>query len=292
MTEPPHERFTLGRRLGVRIPVALGLVLITFFFSMVAAETLGVVQPGSEGSPDDPLPSAAARLGASRPGEAVHLSGTLAVLAVAGSGLVGLIARPERSGYSYQVLAAMTAVLLTLPLVGNPDNYGGQAGWIDPVLLIFVLPPIAAALLARPWRHRRSAGPWRPRLLVLAAIAAIPAAWYGVDQALMQRNTFPPTADPHHNAHWWAMAILAFMVVLVMAATAVPSSGWRLGPRVAGLAAIAVGAASLLAASSASAVWPGWAIAAIVWGLVAIWSTLHRTAEQRGAGAARTTPAR
>ena len=38
-----------------------------------------------------------------------------------------------------------------------------------------------------------------------------PAAWYGVDQALLQRNTFPPTADPHHNGHWWVMAIVAFI---------------------------------------------------------------------------------
>ena len=91
----------------------------------------------------------------------------------------------------------------------------------------------------------------------LAAIAAIPAAWYGVDQALLQRNTSPPTADPHHNGHRWVMAIVAFMVVLSVAATAVPSVGWRLGARVASLAALAIGAASLIAISAASALWWG-----------------------------------
>jgi hypothetical protein len=275
-----QERFRFGRRLGVRIPAALGLVLFVFFFSMVAAATLGLVETGAEGSPNDPAPSAAARFGAARPGETVHVSGALAVLAIGGSGLVGLIGRPEHSGHSHHVLAAMAGMLLTLPLVGDPDNYGGQAGWIDPVLLIFILPSMVAALVARPWRHWRS-GRWRPRFLVLAAIGAIPAGWYGVGQAMMQRNTFPPTADPHHNAHWWTMAIVAFMAVLVMAAASLPAKSWRLGPWVAGLAAITIGLASLLGASSASAVSSAWAIPTVVWGLVGIWYAVRETARDR-----------
>jgi MFS family permease len=276
----PQDRFRFGRRLGVWISAVLGIVVFVFFFSMVAAATLGLVETRAEGSPNDPPASGAARLGAARPGETVHFWGALAVLAVGGSGLVGLIGRPERSGHSYHVLAAMTGMLLTLPLVGNPDNYGGQAGWIDPVLLILILPSLVAALVARPWRHWRS-DRWRPRFLVLAAIGAIPAAWYGVGQAMMQRNTFPPTADPHHNAHWWTLAMVAFMVVLVMAAAALPAKSWRLGPWVAGLAAIAIGLASLLGASSASAVPSAWAIPTVVWGLVGIWFAVRQTARER-----------
>lgn len=226
-------------------------------------------------------PSPSARLGASQPGEAVHVAGALAVLAVGGSGLIALIGRRERSGSSYQVLAVMTALLLTLPLVGNPDNVGGQAGWIDPVFLVLVVPSVTAALVARPWRDRRLQKV-RQRFLLLAGMAAAPTAWYGVDQALMQRNTFPPTADPHHNSHWWAMAVIAFAVVLVMAAAALPSKGWRLGPRVAGLAAVAVGSVSLLAPSSASAIGSGWAVAAVLWGLAGVWFTFGR-AERLGA---------
>jgi hypothetical protein len=214
------------------------------------------------------------------------VAGALGVLLIGGSGLVGLIARPERSGYAYQVLAGMTGVVLTLPIVGNADNVGGQAGWIDPVLLVLVLPSVAAALLAKPWQHRRSREGWRPRLLLLAAVGAIPATWYGIDQAWLQRNTFPPTADPHHNAHWWVMAIMAFMAVLVVAAAALPSVGWRLGVWVASLAGIAVGVASLIAGSSASAVGWGWAIAAVVWGSVGIWLTVPG----RSQGAAKSLP--
>lgn len=280
MRESPEERFTFTRRLAVRILAGLGLVLFGLFFSMIAAEAMGVTEPGAEGSPEDPPPSAAARLGASRPGEAVHVVGALGVLLIGGSGLVGLMAKPQSSGYSYQVLAGMAGVSLTLPIVGNPDNVGGQAGWIDPVLLVLVLPPVTAALLAKPWRRWRSREGWRPRFLLLAAIGAIPATWYGIDQTLLQRNTFPPTADPHHNAHWWVMGIVAFMVVLVVAATALAGVGWRLGPRVAGLAAAAVGVASLIASSSASAVWWGWAVAAVVWGLVGIGLTIRRPARE------------
>lgn len=268
MTESEHP-FTRGRKLGIRIAAALGLILFTFFFSVVAAEAMDIIQAGTEGSPDDPPPSAAARFGAAHPGDAVHVAGALSVLAIGGSGLVALIARPERSGFAYQVLAAMIGVGVTLPIVGDPDNFGGQAGWIDPVFLVLVIPSIVASLLALPWGDWRSGGA-RPRFLVLAAVAAVPAAWYGVDQALMQRNTFPPTADPHHNAHWWVMAAVAFMVVLVTAAAALPGRGWRLGVIVAGASSFAVGVASVLERSAASAVWMGWAIAAMLWGVLTV----------------------
>jgi hypothetical protein len=271
-TEKPLSR---GRRLAVRIIAVLGLLLFSFFFSIVALNTLGVVPSGAEGSPDDPPPSAEARFGAAHPGEAVHAVGAIAVVVIGASGLVAMIVRPERPGYAYQVLAAMTGVLLTLPIVGDPDNVGGQAGSIDPVLLLVIVPALVAALLAAPWRRRGSDNRWRTRLLALAAIGAIPAAWYGVDQALFQRNTFPPTADPHHNAHWWAMAIIAFMVMLVMAEAALPGRGWRLGATLAAAAAGGVGVASLMAGSAASAVPTVWAVAAIAWGFAGLWLSVR-----------------
>jgi hypothetical protein len=157
-----QRRFSRGRRLGVRILAMLGLLLFMLFVGMVAAAAVGIVEEASQASPRDPPPSAAARFGASHPDEAVHVSGALGVLLIGGSGLVGLILRPERPGYSYQVLAAMLGALLTLPVVGNPDNYGGQAGWIDPVLLVFILPPMLAAAVAFPWRRWGSGHGWRP----------------------------------------------------------------------------------------------------------------------------------
>lgn len=266
---------TQGRRLAIRVVALVGLLLFAFFFSIIALNTLGVVPSGSEGSPDDPPPSQEARFGAAHPGEAVHVVGAVGVVAIGASGLVALIARPQRPGYGFQVLAGVSGVLLTLPLVGDPNNVGGQAGAIDPLLLVVVVPAFSAALLAAPWSRHRSEDRWRPRLLALAASGAIPAAWYGIGQALLQRNTFPPTADPHHNAHWWAMAIVAFMLILVMAAAALPGNGWRLGASLAATTAIGIGLASLAAGSSASALPAVGAIAAIVWGLVGLWLTFR-----------------
>ncbi|HEX6581116.1 MAG TPA: hypothetical protein VF195_09625 [Actinomycetota bacterium] len=194
--EQPLSR---GRTRAVRIVAVLGLLLFGSFFSIVALNTLGVVSSGAEGSPDDPPPSAEARFGAAHPGEALHAVGAVAVVVIGASGLVAMIVRPERPGHAYQVLAAMTGVLVTLSIVGDPDNVGGQASPIDPSLLLVTVPAVVAALLAAPWRRRGSDDRWRTHLLALAAVGAIPAARYGIDQALIQRNTFPPTADPHHT---------------------------------------------------------------------------------------------
>lgn len=84
MTEMARQRPTGGRALGVRIPAVLGLLLFTFVLYTVVAEALGVLPAGTEGFPNDPPPSDSARLGASQPGEAVHVSGALAALAVGG----------------------------------------------------------------------------------------------------------------------------------------------------------------------------------------------------------------
>jgi hypothetical protein len=105
--------------------------------------------------------------------------------------------------------------------------------------------------------------------LALAALS-LPVLWYGIDQALMQRNTWPPLADPHHQAHWIAMAILAFMVPPVVASAALSGRGWRMAAITVGVAAIAVAAASFLAPQAASVLHPGWAVVALLWGLAVL----------------------
>lgn len=54
MTGSEHG-FTRGRKVGIRIAAGLGLILFTFFFSVVAAEAMDIIQAGAEGSPADPL---------------------------------------------------------------------------------------------------------------------------------------------------------------------------------------------------------------------------------------------
>lgn len=261
----PDRALSRTRSLVVRVLAALGLLTYSLLFVLVAAEASGLVTSSPVGSPDDPAPSPEALAGAAAPGEVVHLVGALGVLALGASGLLALLVAPRLPAVARQVLAAALALLVVSPVVGDPDNVGGQAGVVDPAFVVLAVPPLAAALLAGPARSVRS-GPRRPLLAVLAVVALPVAAWWGVGQALAQRNTFPPTADPHHQAHWYAMAVFALALVLVVAAAALGGRGWRLGAATAGVSAAAVGGASLAAADAASAVAPVWALAVVVWG--------------------------
>ena len=265
MRPASDSRLSRSRSISVRVLAALGLVTYSLIFVFVAAEASGIMTLSPVGSPDDPPPSAEALAGAAAPGEAVHLIGALAGWALGASGLIALLLLPRRPAAARQVLAAALASLVVVPLVGNPDNVGGQAGVIDPVFLLLAIPPLVAALVAGPFHGVRS-GPLRPLLLILAAVAFPVAAWWGVGQALNQRNTFPPIADPHHQAHWHVMAVVAFAVVLVVAAAALGGRGWRLGATTAGLSATALGVISIAAPAAASAVAPMCAVAALVWG--------------------------
>ena len=277
---------TRGRSISVRVLAALALVTYSLLFLFVAAEASGVVTSSPVGSPEDPPPSPEALAGAAAPGEHVHLLGALGVLALGISSLVALLLRPERTAAARQVLAAALAVLVVVPLVGNPDNVGGQAGVVDPAFLVLAVPPLLAALVAGPFRGIRS-GSSQPLLAILAAAALPVAAWWGVGQALNQRNTFPPTADPHHQAHWYAMAVFAFAVVLVAAAAAFGGRGWRLGATTAGLSAMAFGLTSFAAPDAASAIAPVWAVVAVAWGgavLSATWLERRAAAPEPATG--------
>jgi hypothetical protein len=58
--------------------------------------------------------------------------------------------------------------------------------FLIPVLVLAVLHPARRELL----RVRRV-----PPLLLVAVVAAVPLVVYGVDQALIQRNSWPPTSS-------------------------------------------------------------------------------------------------
>lgn len=258
--------FSKSRRITIRSLAFVGLLLFGFISFIVIADAAGIIESAREGDPGDPPPSKEALAGAEAPGEPVHLVGGLALLAIGGSGLIALVGKPERSGTALQAAAAMTGVLITALIVGDPDNVGGMYGPIDPLFVLVALPGLVAAILARPWREGR-ASRRRLSILTLAAIGAIPIVWYGVGQALMQRNTFPPSADPHHNAHWWAMSVLLFAGILVLSGAGLGLRGWRVGATAVGLSAVAFGVASLVAPEAASAVSLPWSIGAILWGV-------------------------
>lgn len=266
---PTTAEFGRGRGLAVRALAVLGLLTVGFMLVFVVTDSIDRV-----GQQADLVPagSVEAEIGAARPGEAVHIVGAVAALIIAHSGLVGLVVRPRRAGYAMQTGAVAVAMLITTIVIGDPDNLGGQAGPVDPAFAIMAVPPLAAALTAAPWRGWR---PVRDRRLLALSTVALGAVVYGLDQGLMQRNTWPPLADPHHQAHWWAMSFLGLMVALVSVGTMLGGTGRRLGATTAGAAAIAVGVVSLVATDAASALHPLWAVFAAGWGtalLLASWS--------------------
>ncbi len=124
--------------------------------------------------------------------------------------------------------------------------------------------------------HGETAEFSRPRFLLLAGLG-LPRVWYGIQQGLMQRNTWPPMADPHHQAHWYVLSLLAFMILLVGAVGAWSGRGWRVATVTAGSASVAVAAASLGAPEAASALSPAWAVAAALWGLSMLGLTWHES---------------
>jgi hypothetical protein len=265
----PSGQFGRGRRWSVRVLALLGLVTFGFMLAFVlgdAADRMGtvgaLVPPGS--------PEAA--YGAARPGEAVHLAGAAVALMMAAVGFLGLALRPERDGAAFHTLAMTVALLAVLPIMGDPDNHGGQGLLVDPAFMVFAVFPLAAGLVARPWRHGLRVR--RPAFLVLAALGA-PALWYGAAQALLQRNTWPPLADPHHQAHWYAMALLSFMVVSVVASAAWGERGWRPAALSSAAASGVVGVVSLASPASASALTPAWAVVALLWGVAVLGLTLR-----------------
>jgi hypothetical protein len=258
-----ESRLGPGRRNAVRVLAGVALLAFNFMFVFVISDAAGRI--GDAGHDLEPPGSEVARIGAEHPGEAVHLVGATAALIIGVSGLVGLVARPQRAGSATQVGLAAVAWLFASFLVGEPDNHGGQAGVIDLAFVILAVPALVTASVAAPWGAWRR-GQLRPALLV-AALIGLPWLWYAIDQGLMQRNSWPPLADPHHQAHWFTMSLLAGLTLLLVAGSALPGRGWRVAAITAGISAMAVAVASLAAPAAASALRPAWAIGALLWGI-------------------------
>ena len=279
---PDEGRLGPARRLLVRVLAVFALLTFNFMLVFVVGDAADRV--GDAGHDLEPPGSAEARIGAEYPDETVHLVGATAALIMGVSGLIGLAARPQRAGSATHVGLAAVAWLLAAAVMGDPDNHGGQAGVIDLAFVILALPALITAVVAAPWGAWRR-GPLRPAFLV-AALIGLPWLWYAIDQGLMQRHTWPPLADPHHQAHWFTMSVLAGLILLLVAGSSLCGRGWRVAAVTAGVSAMAIGLASLAAPEAGSALPPAWAIGGVAWGigvLVLTWRASR--AEQRVAAA-------
>ncbi len=199
--------------------------------------------------------------------EAVHVAAALGFAGTLVAGLVSQVAAPRRWPAGLWVTAAgIVAFLIAGGIVGDPDNYGGQAGPFDLAYLIFLVPLLLVfALHPSPSGLIRGG---RPDVMLVVAVAAvcIPLVVYGVDQALIQRNSWPPKSDPHHNAHWFTMAGLAFAIPVVGFVSASRLAGWRIATWCAAGMAVIIGVTSVIWSDAASSLGVWWGIASTVGG--------------------------
>lgn len=172
-----------------------------------------------------------------------------------------------------QALLAIVALLAAGLVIGDPDNHGGNVGIIDPLMLILAAPMLLLAVL-HPVRREvlRLQLDVKPISTTIAAAGAIPLLWYAVDQALRQRNSWPPAADLHHNGHWMMMALLGFAIALIGLLAALQRDS-QVPAWSSGVAAIVFGLASALLPDHASSLGLRWGAAGSLWGLFLIGMT-------------------
>ena len=237
------------RRVTFKICVVL--------FALVYALLLGVASGllGTDGSTwDDPI-------------HRVHHVGIALFIGILVVGLLAQLHTPERSVAAFQqVVATVLAILIANLIVGDPDNYGGNVGIIDPVFLVFLVPVMVLAALHPARASLFHGGIGMSYVLIgVALAAAVPLAIYGVDQALLQRNSWPPTSDPHHTKWAW-MASLAFTIPLVGLVSSARTAGWRVPAWSAGIAAVIFGLVSVLYPNHASSLGRMWGSISVLGG--------------------------
>jgi hypothetical protein len=196
--------------------------------------------------------------------EAAHLAGAVLCGGLIAAGLLPQLVAPARNVAGFQqTLMVAVAVMVAAAIEGNPNNQGGQAGPFDVVFLTFLIPILVLAVLHPARRELLRVRRVHPLLLV-AVVAAVPLVVYGVDQALIQRNSWPPTSDPHHNSHWFLMAEAAFAIPLLGAVAGLGGRGWGVPAWTAAAALAVLGIVSFLFPDAPSSLGIGWGLLAIV----------------------------
>jgi hypothetical protein len=197
--------------------------------------------------------------------EAVHLVGAIGSTMIVAVGLILQLVAPRRNVAAFrQAFLGGAAVMAAAAIVGDPDNHGGQAGVFDVTYLIFFVPLVVLALLHPARGQLLKQGDVRPVLVLIAAVVAVPLFVYAVRQGLIQRNSWPPKADPHHNSHWFMMAELGFAIPLVAALGGLGGRGWRVPAWTARAVLAALGVASVLFRHAPSSVGLGWGVLAVL----------------------------
>lgn len=230
----------------IRILTAIGLALYAFVFSFIVAADSGWTSD-----------------------ERIHFTGAVLMGLALLVGMGRLILRPRDRMALVHGAVALLAVLLVQVVVGDPDNQGGQAGPYDITYLIVSIPYIVAVILAlRLPAEKGGRRKLDPVLLGIGLIGLAVTLLYALDQALMQRNSWPPASDPHHNSHWATMAQIGMIPGLLVIVSALPRVGSRVQALVAAFIAVTLGTVSVLYREDSSSLGLVGGTAAVAMGIV------------------------
>lgn len=260
---------SVGFRSGIRhLVFRLCAVLFALFYAFFLGDLSGLLGPTASAW-DEPL-------------HHVHHVGAALFIGLVVVGLLAQLRAPERNGAAFlQVVMGVVAIQFTNFIMGDPDNHGGNVGIMDPAFLVFLVPVVVLAAL-HPARGRVlhvGAGISRP-LAGIALATAAPLAMYGVDQALVQRNSWPPLADPHHQK-WFMMAFLSFAILLVGLVASARPAGWRVPAWSAGTTAVVLGLVSALYPDLASSLGSVWGSVSVLGGAAFIGAAEWEAARER-----------
>lgn len=250
---------------AVRILTFVGLALYVFVFSIVVA--------GDSGWTGD---------------EHVHFVGAVLMGLALVAGMGKLIVHPGDRAALVHGAAVLLALLLVQAVVGDPDNHGGQAGPYDITYLIVSIPfLVAVALALRLTPRGRGRSAVDPMLLVMGLVGLAVALPYAIDQALIQRNSWPPAADPHHNSHWATMSQVAVIPGFLLILSALPRVGSRAQALFAGMLAVVLGAVSAFYTEDSSSLGlaVGLAVASAGIAVILVATSRFRPASPPGNGA-------
>lgn len=174
-------------------------------------------------------------------------------------GVVLQLHRPERKVAPLLAALAVPVVLSIVEIVNGNFVVADTLPLLVPLLAVGLLHPTRRALVR--------VGRFDLPLAGLTALAAVPWMVFAFSQARLQRVDV--TGDVHAEAgHWGLMAGFGLLVLVWGLIGASDRTGWRITGFVAALSSMLYGLHSLLFSEVASAASTGWAIAAVLWGVV------------------------
>lgn len=167
--------------------------------------------------------------------------------------------KPERK------VAPLLAALAVPVVLSVVEIFNGNFVIADTLPLL--VPILAVGLLHPTRRDLLRVGHFEPTLAGLTALASVPWVVFALAQARLQRVDV--TGDVHAEAgHWGLMAGFGILVLVWGLIGASDRPGWRITGFMAALSSMLYGLHSLLFSDVASSASAGWAIAAIIWGVI------------------------